>query len=285
LRNMIKGIMNERKYDYGEFQKQVPLEMIIAASNSMLNVDDWTEAAFEDRFTFKLAIRRLQDDENLIKMLELQGRNVILPAIDHAVMSRLKKYATEVVFPPEFIRALVSFRNKFIEESPAGVTIDHIGDRKLTKLMMACAANAVLNGRKVAKRGDLSIMAHIAWRDPENEMPEVQEWVKKNLIGNLDKIEMVASELEDVKSSFDQMWDDDSNVDLETRFRETIESGNQVQRLITRMNRFRDSADDDEETEAIRRFDVAAAAYTQYFKAKALDFQSVPKANIDSLKK
>lgn len=286
LRNMIKNIMNERKYDYGEFQQQVPLQMLVAASNSMLNVDDWTEAAFEDRFTFKLAINRLQNDDSLIKMLELQGRNEVLPTIDHSVMSRLQRYVKSVEFPPEFIRALVQFRNKFLEDAPGGITADHIGDRKLAKLMLACAANAVLNGRTKCRRGDLSIMAHIAWRDPQNEMHEVQDWVRRNLISNLDKIETLIASLEDVKASFDQSWDDDAGANVEDRFRKTIDAGSDIQSLVNRMAGYR-NADDDEEMDAIHKFDIMAASYTQYFKARALDFvpQSGGSERLDELKK
>jgi MoxR-like ATPase len=284
LRNMLKNVMNERKYDYGEFQQSVPLEMLVAASNSGLNVDDWTESAFEDRFTFKLSIQPLEDPENIFLMLNLINRDVVLPTIDHSVMSRLQKYVNEVEISPEFMRQMVALYMKFVEDAPGGVTRDDWTDRKLFKIMRIACANAVLNGRTKVRKSDLHVLSHIIWRRKE-QMNDIQDWVKRNLVSNLDKIEVIANELDDIYASFNQLWDDDANANLEDKVNQAVRTNREIQRVRGRMDAFRHIVEDEEEEAAIRAFDENIKKYSRTIRDKAMDEPADIGTVLEELKK
>jgi MoxR-like ATPase len=210
IRNALKGLMQERKYEYGKTRELAPLQTIVAASNSVLQFEeDATEQAFEDRFLFRDAVGYIQDPANELRMLQLYRQNSSLPVIPHATITRLQNYVREVEFSEEFMKSLIDFKHKIIEEAPGDIA--PISDRRMFKLMSAVAAHAVLNGRTKAKRADLAVFQYIFWHDPSSQKLPVQEWVKAHLVSNLDKIDALRSSLNDIFASFEQAQSDDSS--------------------------------------------------------------------------
>src|SRR5215471_14606982 len=75
IRNVLKGLMQERKYPYGRSRENAPLQTVISASNAVLQYeDDPTEHAFEDRFLFRHKVEYLESKESKLGMLKLRGR-------------------------------------------------------------------------------------------------------------------------------------------------------------------------------------------------------------------
>jgi MoxR-like ATPase len=251
IRNVLKGLMQERKYPYGRSRVNAPLQTVIAASNAVLQYeDDPTEHAFEDRFLFRHKVEYLEAKESKLAMLKLRGRNLQLPVIEHAVITRLQSYVNEVEMSDDFYLSVIDFVEQMTSEAPGGIL--PMSDRRLRKVISAIAANAVLNGRKKAKRADLSVLGFISWNDPDSQMVPVQDWIKAHLVNNLDKIEAIVQSLDSIWSGYEQAKDNPG--EWADRMGNAMLNRKMIEKQQQNMQGLIHSIEDNDEREAIDDF-------------------------------
>jgi MoxR-like ATPase len=162
-------IMNEGLFKNGtEPEKPVPLRLLVASSNDLPADRDQNLDAFHDRFLLRYEVGYLKERKNVRRMMERAnsgedgGANStpVSPILAEDDLDRAVEEARKVDVSPVF---------DAIDEILADLADREIlpSDRRRASLVSLVKAQAYLNGRKSAVRGDLDILAHALWEDPD----------------------------------------------------------------------------------------------------------------------
>jgi MoxR-like ATPase len=158
--NSLLSALNERVFDNGGKRQKIPLEVVIGASNE-LPEDDTLDAIY-DRFCLRHWVSYIKDRDNRRRLMQMKGEPVIAVRLQSGDLAKLRELRKQVIVPEEVEESLLDICERLAEE--IGVTVS---DRRLRKSMKLVRANAIRNGRVVAEKGDLMILANSLWLEPE----------------------------------------------------------------------------------------------------------------------
>lgn len=279
IRNSLKELMQGKRFSVGGEMISTPLQCIFAASNSILEYEDPTEHAFEDRFLFRHEVLAIQDRNNLVKMFGTRDTsNTKLPSIDHAVVTRLQSYVNEVVMGQPFYEMLADFLLKLQGDAPGGTK--PMSDRRKMKVLKAIAAHAVLNGRKKAKKSDLAVLLNIVWNNP-SQVVELDGWLKEHLTSGFDKAESINSVIEQTYSAYVQQQ---ANLeDPGERYANALKSKDMISAQMTGLKAMVTQVEDEDERDALNKYIRQADAHINTIALVAMDL--FKGEDYDSLKK
>jgi MoxR-like ATPase len=175
--NALLGLMNERVYHTSDGRTVTcPLNSLVAASNEVPSRDDGLEALY-DRFLLRYFVGYLSQTDNFLRMLARQG-GPAAPRISLGELTELRRLTEKVGFPESILRDIAILRSKLDAQ---GI---RASDRRYRSCLKLIRAHALLNGRVVVAREDLSILAHSLFTpascDPhgsENEHTKVRNTV------------------------------------------------------------------------------------------------------------
>jgi MoxR-like ATPase len=158
----LHGVMNERRYRHGAWSVEVPLRMLVGATNQLPQGQRAQDlAAFHDRFLFRYVVDYLGEPGDAARMLSQLTRPT-LPVLGRKVVDAYQALARQVPWTEELSEVLVRIRTLLREE---GVVVS---DRRLVWSREAIRAHAVLSGAlEVEVARDFPILAHTLWTVPE----------------------------------------------------------------------------------------------------------------------
>lgn len=158
--NALLTLVNERAFDNGGARVKVPLEILIGASNEM--PQDESLAALWDRFLFRIWVDPIRNRDALRGLLKSKGEPKVAATLSASDLATLRAAVDAVVVPDDVLDAVLDLRDALSQEH--GITVS---DRRWRKCVKLIAAHAVFNGRMVAERMDVMILADSLWRTPE----------------------------------------------------------------------------------------------------------------------
>lgn len=281
IRNALKWLMNEHKYRDGDAVRIAPIQTIVSASNSMLDIEDATEAAFEDRY---LARVRIPDDflydESQRSMLMMRNKKTQLPTIPHEVIERLQAAVREIEMTEEFANQAIALRRQISEDSAAGNL--NVSPRRFNQTMELAAANAVLSGRTKLRRNDLIVCGLTFWKNID-DAERLQDFLKMHLTTNLAKVELFGQQIEDMYSAWTQSLDvTESDTD---RMQSAVLTQAKLLQMNANLKNLRRTSEDQDEIDAIEKIEKTIAEYTGAIAQKTLDFDNGEYDSLDALKK
>lgn len=163
--NSLLSALNERVFDNGGIRQTIPLEVCIGASNELPESDALD--ALYDRFCLRHWVTPIRDRDNRKRLAMMTEPPAVGVRLQPGDLERLRELRKSVVVPEEVVEALLDICGKMAEE--VGVVVS---DRRIVKSMKIVRANAIRNGRMVADKADLMILAHSLWVEPE-QAPKV----------------------------------------------------------------------------------------------------------------
>jgi len=167
--NGLLSVLNERLFFNDGEPTQIPLEMVVAASNEPPAEREGLEALF-DRFLLRYVVSYVREDGSFGALLrresEAPSRRTRITA------SELLEAQEEArrVDPSGVLPAIAALRR---ELSEAGIPVS---DRRYAKSLKLLRANAYLEGRRGVTEEDLLLLANMLWAEPE-QIPEVRKKV------------------------------------------------------------------------------------------------------------
>jgi len=167
--NGLLSVLNERLFFNDGEPTQIPLEMVVAASNEPPAEREGLEALF-DRFLLRYVVSYVREDGSFGALLrresEAPSRRTRITA------SELLEAQEEArrVDPSGVLPAIAALRR---ELSEAGIPVS---DRRYAKSLKLLRANAYLEGRRGVAEEDLLLLANMLWAEPE-QIPEVRKKV------------------------------------------------------------------------------------------------------------
>lgn len=164
--NSTLTIMNERQFDNDNKRVDCPLITLLAASNELPQEDELT--ALWDRFTVRLIVKKIADDNNFIKFLKSKTANVP-QNITKGNLADLRQEIEDcknVIIPDDVIEALCKIRRELANEKIAP------SDRRFSWMLRILQAEAYLSSRAIVELDDIVCLTDCIW-DTEEARPKV----------------------------------------------------------------------------------------------------------------
>lgn len=160
--NSLLECMNERIYSEGAIRMDLPLLVLIGASNEIPNEDDKLGAMY-DRFHLKYQVDPIREPGSFMKMLEMPEE---LPEIEtyvtRAEILKARDEVKTVDIPKEIIQKMAKLRHSLSSDTV------HVTDRTYKSSIKILKAEAYMKGHKVVEEDDMDVLRHVYWSDPDH---------------------------------------------------------------------------------------------------------------------
>lgn len=165
IQNSLLTIMNERLFHNDGAPTEVPLEVLIGASNEIPTEESL--AAFYDRFLLRYVLRYIAEPAHFIDMLkgpqtfrEFAARVTARVPLDdlHGAQDEVR----DVALPEPVVTGVVTIRQTLAQQGLQP------SDRRYKEAMSLVRAKAWLQGRPEAIMDDLAILTDVLWNDPNH---------------------------------------------------------------------------------------------------------------------
>ena len=158
--NSLLTILNEKQFDDGTgVRKDVPLEMMVGASNEMPEEGEGLEALW-DRFVLRQVVVDIERDDSFLSLLTGQGIGKVSCKVDREDVLCLRVLASQV----DVSKVLPAFLDLRQAMATAGI---RVSGRKWCKAIEVVKAVSALKGRSVASNSDLGVLSAVLWEQPD----------------------------------------------------------------------------------------------------------------------
>jgi MoxR-like ATPase len=155
--NTLLTAMNERKFHNGGVAVDIPLQMLIAASNEYPQ-DESLKALF-DRFSFKFWVDYIGDRDAMAGLLKAGGIGEIKAALKKGDLDVLRKAVCSMTFSDKNVETMLNIKAAVENE---GFTAS---DRTWVKAIKIVKARAVLAGRDTVVTPDFMALVDVLWNE------------------------------------------------------------------------------------------------------------------------
>ena len=189
IQNTLLTIINEKKYHNGTSVLQVPLKVLLSASNELPAENQGLEALW-DRFLLRLLVEPIQSEDSFLKLVCGQPvKSEVVPSEEMADLMistvELEQWKNEIhaVSVPEDVQdVLASLRYKMreLDKKNPEKHIYYISDRRWTKIANLLRTSAFLNGRNHVDLMDCYLISYCIWND-DSVIEEVRKLVEESI--------------------------------------------------------------------------------------------------------
>ena len=163
--NTLLTLLNEKTFKNGDVVQQVPLKVLISASNEIPQPEEGLDALY-DRFILRLQVHPIQEQQHFFQLLQAAPSSTKLKVSEELKISRdelllWREQIYQVDLPDHVLHALIKIREQ-LQQQFAERQI-YISDRRWQRIAYLIKAAAFLNGRDQVIISDLFILKHCLW--------------------------------------------------------------------------------------------------------------------------
>lgn len=158
--NTLLTITNEKIFKNGNETMQVPLKLLISASNEFPKEDSGL-APLYDRFLLRVDVEPISSKKDFEAMLTDSSENISFTPLSYDELESWQEKARAVEVPKNITDFLYSLRLQFEKNEL------YISDRRWKKSLNLMKSVAFLNGRNFVKTSDACILVHCLWNKLE----------------------------------------------------------------------------------------------------------------------
>lgn len=169
IQNALLTALNEKLWLNGDTEIQLPLKLLIAASNE--GPSDDTARAFWDRFLLRVYVAPLKNPDNVRKLLS-NLRDPYHDPVEPAVKIGADEWQAwtsalqHVTLDDRSLEAIVALRQLF-QDLHRDAKAPYISDRRWKKAGQIVRASALCHGRITTNLLDLGLLPDLLWDLPE----------------------------------------------------------------------------------------------------------------------
>lgn len=194
IQNTLLTVVNEKTYLNGQTQLQLPLKLLIGASNELPTDGEGLEALY-DRFIIRLVSQPIQNEQNFYAMIqsasanasaESQAVSASMGEVDNSGLSftdeeyaLLQAQIDTVTIPSDVLQAITSIRKALADVKIPGQDVHrtlYVSDRRWARIARLLRTSALLHDRNEVALTDLQVAVHCLWSEPD-EIPAVSRIV------------------------------------------------------------------------------------------------------------
>lgn len=171
IQNALLTVINERIYQNGRKVVQLPMKMLIAASNELPAEDEGLEALW-DRFLVRAVSNCISNEKSFYAMLLQRGENKIsVPKTLQLTDKLYNEWHAEtdnVLIGDNILRVISDIRKRLVKASKEEDVNEldyYISDRRWRKIVHLMQASALLNDRDSVNYSDLLLLRHMLWNN------------------------------------------------------------------------------------------------------------------------
>jgi len=168
--NTLLTICNEKTFRNGNKTLNVPLKLLISASNEFPSEDSGLEPLY-DRFLIRLIVHPVSRKDSFVSLVtgkKHPEKNIEITAISKEELDNWRKGCEEIEVTKEITDFLYTLRLRLNEREI------YVSDRRWKKIVNLLRTSAFLNGRSHIAYSDLFILENVLWSKLE-ERESVKE--------------------------------------------------------------------------------------------------------------
>ncbi|MEI8592807.1 ATPase RavA domain-containing protein [Photobacterium sp. Hal280] len=169
--NTLLTVVNERTFKNGQETLNVPMRLLITASNELPDEDSGLEALY-DRMLVRVFVNRIQEKQNFKAMLLGEGPEMAsLPAelkIKAEEYQQWQVLIDHIQLDEATFETIYQLKSMIEEKVESGSSELYISDRRWKKSVRLLKASAFFNGRDSINPLDLLLLQECLWHSPES---------------------------------------------------------------------------------------------------------------------
>lgn len=171
IQNTLLTIINEKRYLNGNRMMQVPLKLLVAASNELPTQGEGLEALW-DRFLVRVMCQPIGQERNFRQMLRGGAESVSESkyAFTAEEYQQIQDLAAAVTVPDEVLDVIQVIRVKLRDVAVDGEDVHrtlYVSDRRWKKIVGLMRTSAVIHDRHEVQVADLMVAVPCLWNEPE----------------------------------------------------------------------------------------------------------------------
>lgn len=177
--NTLLTVVNEKTFKNGNDIENVPMRLLIAASNELPNENSGLEALY-DRLLVRVFVNRIQNKQNFRSMLTVGTEQEAKVPQELAIkdeeyfqwLAELDQLElSEATFEQlYYIKSIIESKEKQASVSVNGESDLYISDRRWKKAVKLLKASAYFNGRDAINALDLLLLQDCLWNSPQSRL-------------------------------------------------------------------------------------------------------------------
>lgn len=193
IQNSLLTAINERIYKNGSSLINLPMKVLIAASNELPEEGQGLEALW-DRFLIKVVSNSIDDETLLFDMVRADiPSEITLPdnlLISDDEYSSWQEEIKKVVIPDDICKIVSCIRQRLVLESKKDKHQEadfYVSDRRWKKIFHLMQSSAFINGRRTIDITDSLLMIHCLWSHTDH-IPIIISCVCRSILWQVDDI-------------------------------------------------------------------------------------------------
>lgn len=173
IQNYLLTAINEKIFRNGSQTINLPMKLLVAASNELPREDEGLEALW-DRFLVRIVSNCIDSEKGFMQLIrQPELANVTInpqEQISDSLLNEWSKQISSVQIPDSIIEAIMYIRGELqkISKSENVAPLDYyISDRRWVKLARLMRTSAFLNSRSEVDYSDLLLLLHTLWNKTE----------------------------------------------------------------------------------------------------------------------
>ncbi len=246
IQNSLLTVLNEKIFTNGRTKINLPMKLLVAASNEIPEVGSGLEAIW-DRFIVRVISESVKDENNFYKMLRgEQNVTINIPdklLITENVFAQWQNEIQKVTLPDDIMLYLTQLRKLFSQNTENKI---YVSDRRWVKIGKLLRTSAFLNDRISVDWSDLMLLRHCLWNQVQ-EIPLITNAIlSAKIYKETKELESIAEQLNTIKQR--RVWVDplskgrkNTEVERVKSFLFTIEDDVNIleTKIVAGINQFR----------------------------------------------
>ncbi|GIX41774.1 MAG: hypothetical protein KatS3mg129_1507 [Leptospiraceae bacterium] len=225
--NTLLVIINEKKFKQGAKEIDVPLQILISASNEL--PEDESLKALWDRFLIRIYVEPIKDREAFYKFLQQDNSQLYLDNIPEEYkftkqeIQAVRKKINEIQLDHNVISLIEKIKDKFKQRNQENSILPaiEVSDRRWGKIINVLKTYALLNKRSKVSIMDCMILPYMVWNTVE-EIEEIKQIIQNTILEelkeknqHLNKIYKDSEFLENIINIFEKTEKDKLSKEIE----------------------------------------------------------------------
>ncbi|WP_242426184.1 ATPase RavA domain-containing protein [Vibrio sp. qd031] len=218
--NTLLTVVNEKTFKNGADIEQVPMRLLISASNELPEQDSGLEALY-DRMLVRVFVNRIQNKQNFRSMLTVgTPQEAVMPAGLAITNKEYHQWQSELdtielsegIFEKLYqLKLLLEARMDRVQDKTIAQDL-YVSDRRWKKSVRLLKASAFFCGRKTINPLDLVLIQDCLWNSPESRKI-VREVIENFAIRVAFDQQIIREKLEELQQTIS-----DIQIDVESAF-------------------------------------------------------------------